>query len=274
MGSMNSETKNLYDSEGYARFDSFYATDYIDGLNSIIDDMISDGTVRIGETVFDEDKTGKIKQIQYLHRLDPEFQRVVDDLRPIAEALTGSSNLTLLNVQLFEKHIDISKPTRSHQDNAYFKMEPASALTFWLSLDDIDEENGCLYYAPKTHLTPTRKHQRYHPHTTFRVRSGVPGLSLCLHEHPEETDLPMHTSKGDLLVHNCNLVHRAGKNSSVNRRRRAIGLVFIPTECEESSRLVEYHNERLREDIELQKIKNPTKYRNLKKRFAYLFENA
>ena len=269
---ITAETNGHYESEGYARFDSFYATDYIDGLNRIIDDMIEDRTVEVGETVFDEDKTGKIKQIQYLHKLDPEFQRVVDDLTPIARVLCGSDDLTVLNVQMFEKHPNISKPTRSHQDNAYFKMDPPTALTFWLSLDKIDEENGCLYYAPKTHLTPTRKHQRYHPHTTFRVRSGVPGLSLCLHEHPEETDLKMETKKGDLLVHNCNLVHRAGKNSSADRRRRAIGVVFIPTNCEESARLVGYHNDRLREDIELQRVKNPAKYRKLREKFSYLFD--
>lgn len=267
-----SKKRALYDSEGYDRFNSFYANDYIDGLNAMIDDMIANNTIKIGPSVFDEDKTGNIKQIQYLHKYDPEFQKVADDLRPIAEYLSGSNDLTLLNMQLFEKHPGISKPTRSHQDNAYFKIDPPSALTFWLSLDEVDEENGCLYYAPKTHLTPTRKHQRYHPHTTFRVRSGVPGLSLCLHEHPEETDIPMITHKGDLLVHNCNLVHRAGKNESENRRRRAIGIVFIPKNCEKSPRLVKYHNDRLIEDIELQRIKNPSRYRELKEMFAYLFE--
>ncbi len=263
-----SKKKDLYDSEGYTRFNSFYTTEHIDLMNDTIDNL----GIEVGETVFDEDKTGKIKQIQYLHTYDDIFQSVVDNLKPFAEYLTGSSDLHLLNMQLFEKHPGISKPTRSHQDNAYFKMDPPSALTFWLSLDEVDEENGCLYYAPKTHLTPTRKHQRYHPHTTFRVRSGVAGLSLCLHEHPEETDVPMITAKGDLLVHNCNLVHRAGKNNSENRRRRAIGIVFIPKNCEESPRLVKYHNDRLIEDIELQRIKNPSRYRKLKEKFSYLFE--
>lgn len=261
-------SKTHYDIEGFTRYNSFYSEEKIDQINEIIDRLQEE--LEIGETVFDEDGTGKIKQIQYLHRHDEVFAKLVKDLKPVAEKLSGSDNLKLLNVQLFEKHPHISKPTRSHQDNAYFKMEPAIPLTFWLSLDQIDEENGCLYYAPKTHLTPTRRHQRYHPHTTFRMRSGVPGLSLCLHEHPEETDTAMCTNKGDLLVHNCNLVHRAGKNSS-NRRRRAIGVVFIPEECKKSPRLVRYHNDRLREDIELQRVKDPARYRELIEKFAYLF---
>lgn len=263
--------KNHYDSEGYARFDSFYSTEKIDKLNSVIDDLCT--KINVSETVFDEDGTGKIKQIQYLHRHHEEFQKLVDELRPYAESLTGTSDLNILNVQLFEKHPGISKPTRAHQDNAYFKIDPPTALTFWLSLDDIDEENGCIYYAPKTHLTPTRKHQRYHANTTFRMRSGVPGLSLALHEHPEETDIPVCTQKGDLLVHNCNLVHRAGKNSSENRRRRSIGVVFIPGNCVDSALLVKYHNDRLREDINMQKVKDPALYRKLEEQFDYLFNN-
>ena len=259
---------NQYNQDGYARYNGFFTKEYIDRINSILDTT----KFEVGETVFDENRTGKIKQIQYLWKYDKEFQNILDKIKIIATELTGTKNLKVLNMQLFEKHPEISKPTRSHQDNAYFKMFPATPLTFWLSLDDIDEENGCLYYAPKTNLTPTRKHQRYHKHTTFRVRSGVPGLSLCLHEHPEETDIPMIAGKGDLLVHNCNLVHRAGKNSSQDRRRRAIGIVFIPENCQTDPLLEKYHNDRLREDIELQEFKDPGLYKKLKEDFGYLFE--
>lgn len=255
--------KKFYKKEGYFRFDNFYSEEYIDKLNNIIDSI----DFKIGETVFDESNTGKIKQVQYLWEYHSEFKEVLENIKDQAIRLLDTDELNVLNMQLFEKHPGISKPTRAHQDNAYFKLKPTTAITFWLSLDRIDEENGCIYYAPKTHLTPTRKHQRYHPHTTFRLRSGVPGLSLCLHEHPEETDIPIYTNKGDLLVHNCNLIHRAGKNNSENRRRRAIGIVFIPKNCELDPLLVKYHNDRLREDIELQKIKNPSLYLELKEKF-------
>lgn len=111
-------------------------------------------------------------------------------------------------------------------------------------------------------MTPTRKHQRYHPHTTFRVRSGIPGLSLCLHEHPEETDEIMISEPGDVFAHNCNTIHRAGKNNS-ELRRRAIGCVFIPDVCTKDERLVDYFNAQIKKDVELQKIKNPTLYEKL-----------
>lgn len=259
---MQNESKDEYDSRGYVAFRNLISEDKIATMNAIIDELSA--TLKVSETVFDESGTGKIKQIQQLHTYHEVFVEIVEQLRPIAEQLTGSQALKLLNMQLFEKHPEISKPTRAHQDNAYFKMTPATPITFWISLDTIDEANGCLYYAPYTHLTPTRRHQRYHPHTTFRIRSGVAGLSLCLHEHPEECDVAIITQPGDVLAHNCNTIHRAGKNNS-EWQRRAIGVVFIPEECQLDERLERYHQERLKDDIELQKYKDPILYERLKK---------
>ncbi len=250
-----------YHKLGYAVLRQFIGRDTIDKMNSVIDKLSTE--LKPCETVFDESGTGKIKQIQYLQNYDPVFQSVIDKIRPLVEELTGEKDLNVLNMQLFEKHPFISKHTRAHQDNAYFQLTPATPITVWISLDDIDEENGCIYYAPYTHLTPTRKHQRYHPHTTFRVRSGVPGLSLCLHEHPSETDTAVPTGPGDIILHNCNTVHRAGRNESTDRRRRAIGVVYIPATCTRDERLHGYHLERLAEDIELQKVKNPSIYGKL-----------
>lgn len=256
-----------YRNDGYHIYRGMFTREEIMEVNEIIDGL----NLKPCETVFDEDGTGKIKQIQYLYNYNPVFSRMIEKLRPLAMRLTGQNNLKVLNMQMFEKHPEISKPTRAHQDNAYFRVTPSIAITFWISLDEINEDNGCLYYAPKTHLTPTRKHQRYNPSTTFRLRSGVPGLSLCLHEHPEECDIPILTLPGDVCVHNCNTIHRAGKNNTLDKRRRAIGLVFIPEICKDDERLTGYHNERLREDIELQKYKNPSKYRELREKFNYLY---
>lgn len=255
---------------GYTKYPNFLSLEYIDKLNNKIDELQS--TLPIGEEVFDEDCTGKIKQIQYLYKKDQLFQELLEKMSVIAQTLIGHSNYKVLNMQLFEKHPQISKPTRSHQDNAYFKLTPTTALTIWIALDDIDEDNGCIYYEPGSHKLPTRKHSRYHEHTTFRVRSGVPGLSLCLHEHPEEYDTPIIVNAGDVLVHNCNTIHRAGKNNTIEKRRRAIGIVFIPNECTIDPILEKYHRERLVHDIELQKVKNPQLYREMMSRYKEYVE--
>lgn len=251
-----------YNQFGYTKFANFFTKEKLANYNTVIDRLQKE--LPISDEVFEENKTGKIKQIQYLYNKDDIFQEMLEELRPLGAKILGHDKFTILNMQLFEKHPYISKPTRSHQDNAYFQLTPTTPMTIWVALDDIDEENGCLYYAPTSHKRPTHKHSRYHKLTTFRIRSGVPGLSLCLHEHPEETDVPLPVNAGDVLMHNCNTIHRAGKNNS-ERRRRAIGIVFIPDECKKDPRLVKYHTDRLTEDIELQKIKDPSLYDSLTK---------
>lgn len=244
--------KKIYDEIGYVKYNNYLTEEYIQNINDTIDKLLKD--IVINEDVFEENNSGKIKQIQYLHKKDNIFNDLIEKIKPIAYELLGNKDYKILNVQLFEKHPHISKPTRAHQDNAYFKQTPSTPLTIWIALDDIDENNGCIYYSPYSHLEPTKKHSRYNPNTTFRIRSGVPGLSLCIHEHPENTDIPIIVKKGDILVHNSNTIHRAGKNNS-QKRRRAIGIPIIPNDCVIDKRLETYHLEQLKEDIELNKNK-------------------
>jgi len=146
----NISDKENYDKVGYEIYKNHINKDKIKLMNDVIDYL--EKTLTVSDSVFDENGTGKIKQIQYLHTRNTIFADLVEELRPLAEYLIGESNLEVLNMQLFEKHPGISKPTRAHQDNAYFKMYPTTPLTIWIALDDIDEENGCVYYAPYTHL--------------------------------------------------------------------------------------------------------------------------
>jgi ectoine hydroxylase-related dioxygenase (phytanoyl-CoA dioxygenase family) len=72
-----------------------------------------------------------------------------------------------------------------------------------------------------------------------------------------------------MFVHHCNLTHRAGKNT--DRQRRAIGIVFIPKSCGKDLRLEKHSHNMLKEDIELQKVKNALLYEKLRNDHDYLF---
>lgn len=199
------------------------------------------------------EKSGEVKQIQYLHKFHPLFLTIAKCFRSDAAILTGFNDLWLTNIQFFEKHPDISKPTHPHQDNGYYMLNPPLVITFWVALDDIDEGNGCLYYTPKSHLTPTRLHTRHSPDSNFRERTGVKGLSLSLKEHPHEGEIAAIMDSGDVVAHNCNVIHRAGANKSF-RRRRALGVVFTPKVCGISEYLHKQYEKNLSEDLDI--IKN------------------
>ena len=39
-----------------------------------------------------------------------------------------------------------------HQDNGYVSIDPATNVTIWIALDDVDEQNGCVWVMPESHL--------------------------------------------------------------------------------------------------------------------------
>lgn len=81
---MNFNSKK-YNDDGYVFYESVFSKDFIDNINNIIDNL----DLTACDTVFDEDGTGKIKQIQYLWNYDEEFVKLLDKIKPLAEELTG-----------------------------------------------------------------------------------------------------------------------------------------------------------------------------------------
>jgi len=111
-----------------------------------------------------------------------------------------------------------STVTAWHQDQAYLgKGIELGSVNFWIPLQAVDESNGTLFYAPRTHLEGLRPHQRsasLHPHV----------LSVAA---PLNTPVPCVLNEGDLTVHHPLTLHHAGPNHS-NRTRTAWGIHFGP----------------------------------------------
>ena len=121
------------------------------------------------------------------------------------------------NVEYFAKPPLIGAATPPHQDGHYFMIEPNEALTMWIALDDIDEENGCIRYVEGSHLRGLRPH----------AKSGVLGFSQGITDYgPDDrrAEMPMLSRPGDMHVHHSLTIHRADANRSA-RPRRALGLV-------------------------------------------------
>ena len=45
-----------------------------------------------------------------------------------------------MNLQYFNKSPGANKPTPPHQDGYYFMITPCEAVTMWLALDEVDDE--------------------------------------------------------------------------------------------------------------------------------------
>jgi phytanoyl-CoA hydroxylase len=153
--------------------------------------------------------------------VDPWFQQVftTGKFRETAEQLLRGP-VVPKNMQYFNKPPGIGQPTPPHQDGYYFMLDPCEAITMWLALDDVDEENGCVRYVRGSQRSGLREHQR----------TQTLGFSQGIVNYPNGRDLAnevaMPAQAGDLLVHHAMTIHRADGNHSTTRSRRALGLIY------------------------------------------------
>ncbi|MFP6872420.1 MAG: phytanoyl-CoA dioxygenase family protein [Verrucomicrobiales bacterium] len=181
------------------------------------------------EEVFYEERENPetLKQLQSMHVHDRWFGDFFGGrVRQLAEELL-SGEVVGRNMQFFNKPPGIGRPTPPHQDGYYFKIDPPSAVTMWLALDEADEDNGCVRYVKASH----RKGMR--PHTLTDTLGFSQEISDFGTSEDEENEVAVTAAPGDLLAHHALTIHRADRNCSARRNRRALGCIFYSVEAME-----------------------------------------
>ena len=174
------------------------------------------------EHVFYEDKAdaATLKQIQRLHEYDQFFGEFFEGKpRRLAGELLGEA-VVGKNLQYFNKPPALGQATPPHQDGHYFMLEPCSALTMWMALDVVDEENGCVRYVRGSHERDLRPHGRTQ---TLGFSQGITDFG---NESDQRDEVACLANPGDLLAHHALTIHRADANASATRSRRALGFIY------------------------------------------------
>jgi phytanoyl-CoA hydroxylase len=197
--------QNIFNRDGFVRIESFLTQKEVAEARIELDRIIRDCVPNMpSEHVFYEDITDSstLKQLQCLHTYDPYFEAMMfgSKAQELAEIVLGNS-VVPKNMQYFNKAPSVGQPTPAHQDGFYFKLEPCQAVTLWLALDDVDEENGCVHYAQGSHLTGMQEHSRT---STLGFSQGLVN-SNGLAVSPDDVACP--AKPGDLLAHHALTVH-------------------------------------------------------------------
>ena len=146
----NPELKRDFERDGFVFLPQFVSGEGLADLLAHLDRFISDIVPQLyPEQVFYEDKSNPatLKQIQRMGDHDPWFAALFTSsrFRKIAELLLDGP-VVPKNMQYFNKPPGVGQPTPPHQDGYYFMLDPCEAVTMWLALDNVDENNGCVRY--------------------------------------------------------------------------------------------------------------------------------
>mgnify|MGYP003477146309 FL=1 len=232
MAVLNFKTlKESFDRDGYVFIPGFLSPEEVQILNENVKRFISEGipSMSAGHYFYeDQNDASTLKQMQDLEKYDAYFKTLTVESKyeQLAKALLGE-DVICKTVEYFNKPPKIGKPTPPHQDGYYFMIDPPQAVTMWLALEEVVEETGCVKYIKGSHLKGMRPHGRT---ATLGFSQGIVDFGT---EEDVENEIAFPAQPGDLLVHHSITVHRAGANTTTDRTRKAIGLIYFGVSARE-----------------------------------------
>lgn len=236
--------------DGYILFPKFIQKNEIEKINQRLVELINTKINDMpAKDVYYEDINNKdtLKQLQRLFEYDPLFYNMMFGSRfqKLASILLDD-NVIGKNIQYFNKPPRIGKPTPPHQDGYYFMLTPNEAVTMWMALEDVNNENGCVRYVKGSHKYGIRSHGRTE---TLGFSQGITDYG-CPNDLENEVFHP--TQAGDLLVHHSLTIHRADGNKS-NRSRKAMGFIYYAEKAQVDKTAHEEYSKNLASELSKQK---------------------
>lgn len=162
----------------------------------------------------------KINKIGHaLHIFDPVFSDFThnDVFRKISYDIGVRTPVVPQSMYIL-KSPHIGGEVKPHQDSTFLYTEPYSCHAFWIPIEDVTKENGCLWVIPgshKTDLVYRFKLDKQNKKTYFDPQIN----NKLIDELWKESDfVPVEVQKESLVLLHGSIVHKSGKNISAYPR--------------------------------------------------------
>lgn len=206
--------------EGYFIRKAFFTSDQIDSLEDdadaavawrnanfdSYDDLFSKISTRKG-FVFVNELADDSSASANLHAFCMQPQ-----IRDMARGLAGP-NVAHCCYQLVYKFAGHARQFAWHQDEIQTPADP-QFYNIWIALNDMDEENGCLWTIPGKGIDRVLPHEQ-----------TPEGLSAWPLDH-EDQGIPLRMTRGDICVMGSRSLHKSSANHS-ERDRKAMLIIFM-----------------------------------------------
>ena len=206
--------------DGYLALDALTSRQEVETLRMTLDELFQTRAGWEEGEQYDlagtdaEGKAPALPQILDPYRLAPQLNDTCFrfNAHAVARQLLGP------HTNFFYEHA-ILKPalygaaTPWHQDEAH-RFDPGvdyEMISFWMALQDADEDNGCLSFIPGSHWGPVLEHQS--PNNDPRI----PALE-CVGGFDPNLAVACPVPRGGVVIHHCRVLHYAGPNPTAAPR--------------------------------------------------------
>ncbi|MEC9041041.1 MAG: phytanoyl-CoA dioxygenase family protein [Pseudomonadota bacterium] len=215
--------RNTFD-QGYSVIRSLASNKLVSEIIAEIDRIIETSDSKWLN--FNSAKTGKDEYIVIRSIDTPSdmlFRLGRDSLLVELAEEIGGKKVTPMYSEYFAKPPRSNCETPVHQDQAFYEehFNDELGITFWIALDDCDENNGGM------HVKPTESRTLL-PH----VKSDMLGFKYQMKNQIKDGFVAIKLEKGDALVHCAYTPHFCEPNTTI-RARRAIAITFRTSQYRE-----------------------------------------
>jgi ectoine hydroxylase-related dioxygenase (phytanoyl-CoA dioxygenase family) len=255
LGVLTQEQVDRYWADGFLAIERLIGPDEVERLRTAYDEII-DGTVA---SPTQRMLGGITRQVMVPSMVHPAFDHnaALEAGREVMRDLFGCAHANRVFDMLIDKPAGHPHETPWHQDASYMQVPttppgfrmPLTQVQFWIALDDVDVDNGCMQFVPGRHHEGTAAHV---------VASGDPddsGRLLAYADVAEaqpELAVACPLPAGGATIHTALTPHTTGPNTTTDRARRAY--IFNLTAAD-------VPDDRLQDFLRADYVRNPGKIR-------------
>lgn len=246
------DLKKSYDQDGYNHIPALFSKADMEVINKEFNRYIKDCVPKMkDQEVYYVDKTNKdtLMQMQKLEEYDKFFYDLFynSKIKDLAANALGE-DVVPRAMEYFNKPPGKSNPTPPHQDGYYFNLDNDKAVTGWMALEDVDDENGCIHYVKGSHK------QEYRPHGKSEILGFSQGVTDFGTEEDKKNTVKFEGKAGMFLMHDAKIIHFATPNKSSVRSRRAFGFVYHGVSAKQDIEKGKAYQKKLHDELRVKEI--------------------
>lgn len=217
------EMIDYYQENGFVKVDDMLTGEELSELRGIVDELMSVENDHLYNRV---DKTSTYYRVLNQkvngwrdHALMGKYSfhpRFAESARLLAK----TNGIRLFHDHILFKNPGDSKPTPWHQDFPSWPLNESGALSIWIALDDVDENNGCMMFIPGSHKVGKLRPQDLTKNIELEEFGKGTGVE-------KRTPIICRMKAGSCTFHNGLTFHYAHANRT-DRPRRVMSMIYMP----------------------------------------------
>jgi ectoine hydroxylase len=202
---------------GYMILENLFSGDVCDKLNIEVDTLIKKGRIDFN----------KSHKLMFAHRKSAFVKSVTENklLKSLLEFILDKEVVPFQTINFLR-----GSEQRAHSDSIHMTTYPLGYLiAAWVALEDINPDNGPLFYFPGSHKFPFLLNNDFNEGETpltlgkrnYKDYEAV--TEIILQQHPLQKK-EFYAKKGDILIWHANLIHGGSPilNSALTRKSMVI----------------------------------------------------